>query len=381
MTGIELTGSPRLLAVDFHSHTRWSHDGRQSFTVARNREWHEAGGFHAAYVTDHYTWAGAEDGQETNGARAGDGLALLPGAELRLRGRYVNVLGAAERYAFALDSTGQHLNPDSITAASRRGGSLPTMLYTIPGPLEQVVAFTPVQPAGVVAIELNDGAPRGLEQIKGQRRRLLDLADSLNLAMVAGANLHGWGRTVAAWSLMDVAGWRDMTPAQLGAAIEETLHAKRREAVTVVERRNAVLRGVRPAARRDSAVAAVGALADAELGGAAVLAGLDRRDVLAGGPLQAASRRKRAAPRTPLARASGGEPCSRSICASASSTCSTCKDTTTSSFSRYCAHRFSLSQWRRLLVLVTAFTAGHTLSLALATRGSLRGRVPLGWSS
>ncbi len=236
MTGIDL-GDPDLLAVDFHSHTNHSHDGWEAFTAARNRAWHEAGGFDAAYVTDHYTWEGVDDALPANPARAGDRTVLLSGAELRLRDHHTNVLGDRSRYVFALDDTWHHLNGDSLSAAHQRGGRPPAMLYTIPGRLDGIVAFSQEFPAGVVGVELNDGAPRGLEQSREQRGEILALADSLNLAVVAGANLHGWGRTVAAWSVMRLPGWQGMTPDALGAAVEVALHRDRRDAVTVVERR------------------------------------------------------------------------------------------------------------------------------------------------
>lgn len=236
MTGMRLD-DPGLLAVDFHSHTNRSHDGWRLFTASRNRAWHEDAGFGAAYVTDHYTWAGVDDALPTNPDRAGDRTVLLSGAELRLRDRHTNVLGDRERYVFALDSTWHHLDPDSLAAAQARGGPTPTMLYTLPGPLDAIVALEPGSPAGVVGVELNDGAPRGLEQVRAERLAILALADSLNLAVVAGTNLHGWGRTAVAWSVMDLPGWRELTPAQLGDAIETILHRDRRSATTVVERR------------------------------------------------------------------------------------------------------------------------------------------------
>lgn len=239
MTGIDL-GDPGLLAVDFHSHTDRSHDGRRvlgAFTATRNREWHEAAGFHAAYVTDHYTWDGVDDALPANPAHAGARTVLLGGAELKLRDHHTNVLGARSRYDFALDGFGEHLNEDSLAAAYRRDGRAPTMLHTLPGPIDRIVAFAPERPAGVVGVELSDGAPRGLEQTKAERAAILALADSLDLAVVAGSNLHGWGRTAAAWSVMRIAGWREMTPTDLGAAIEAALHRDRRRAVSVVERR------------------------------------------------------------------------------------------------------------------------------------------------
>jgi hypothetical protein len=107
----------------------------------------------------------------------------------------------------------------------------------MPGGLEWVVPFTEDEPSGVVAIELNDASPRGLEQVKRERAQILALADSANLAVIGAANLHGWGRTVASWSVMEIPGWQEMTPEQIGEVIETDLHAKRRRAVTVVERR------------------------------------------------------------------------------------------------------------------------------------------------
>ena len=228
---------PELLAVDFHSHTNRSHDGWSRFTAARSRAWHEDGGFDAAYITDHYTWDGVDDAAPGNPDRAGERTVLLSGMEVRLRNRHINLLGDRERYVFALDSTWHHLDPDSVAAARERGAPPVTMLYTIPGPLDQVVPLGPGSPAGVVGIELSDGAPRGLEQVKAERAEILAIADGMDLAVVAGSNMHGWGRTAAAWSVMRVPGWRDMPPGELGRAIEEVLHRDRRRAATVVERR------------------------------------------------------------------------------------------------------------------------------------------------
>ena len=57
------------------------------------------------------------------------------------------------------------------------------------------------------------------------------------LALVAGSNNHGWGRTAVAWNVMHVRQWRALTPDSVGALIEMRIRAERDRAVQVVERR------------------------------------------------------------------------------------------------------------------------------------------------
>lgn len=236
MTGIRLADEDRL-AIDFHSHTRHSHDGWSLFTADRNRQWHEAGGFDVAYVTDHYTWAGFDVASLGNPGLVGERTTLLSGAEIRIHRRPTNILGDRHRYVAALDADSVYMSPDALGAAYREGGRPPTLLYTMPGGLQYVVPFTEELPSGMIGIELNDGSPRGLEQVRRERSDIIALADSMDLALLGGANLHGWGRTVASWSIMTIPGWQEMTPTEVGDAIEEVLHRDRRQAVQVLERR------------------------------------------------------------------------------------------------------------------------------------------------
>ena len=290
MVGIALDGPDRL-SVDFHSHTNHSHDGWSLFTAQRNRSWHEGGGFDVGYVTDHYTWQGVDDASLANPATVGERTVLLSGAEMRLRQRHTNLLGDRTRYAFAMDSTNHHLNPDSLSAAALRGMPAPTMIYTIPGPLDQIVPFTPETPAGVVAVELNDGAPRGLEQAKGERDRILQLADSMDLAVVAGANLHGWGRTVAAWSVLEIPGWTRASAAgagrpDRGAVAPGPAYRGHRGGAP-----HALLRGISHSPRPHTALARVGAPAHALAMGARFVVPLGRVAV-ADGPPECASMKR-----------------------------------------------------------------------------------------
>lgn len=238
MTGVDVRDQD-LVAIDFHSHTQYSHDGWSLFTPQRNRAWHEAGGFDVAYVTDHYTWRGYDEAAVDNPDTAGERTVLLEGAEIRIYRRPTNILGSRERYVFALDDDSVFMSPDSIAARyDPESGELPpTLFYTMPGNLIRVVPFSEAVPSGMIGIEINDGSPRGLEQVKGERAEILALADSMDLALIGAANLHGWGRTVASWSLMRIPDWQSMPPEAVGRRIEELLHQERRDAVQVVERR------------------------------------------------------------------------------------------------------------------------------------------------
>jgi len=223
-----------VLVFDVHSHTEHSHDSRENFSAADRREWHEAAGFDVAYISDHRTWQGYDDAAPSNPARAGEGTVLLPALEIKYLGKYASALGADWRYRSAAE--GNDLDPVELARVARESGVRPTLVFTIPEELDGVVPETP-DTLGFVALELSDASPRGLQQSRRDRAQLLRMADSLDLALVAATNNHGWGRTAAAWTLMQLPGWQRMTPRQLGAAIEEKLHRERRRASWVVERR------------------------------------------------------------------------------------------------------------------------------------------------
>jgi predicted metal-dependent phosphoesterase TrpH len=233
MAGLAVRDSTAIV-VDFHSHTAHSHDGRAGFGAEDNREWHASAGFDAVYVADHRTYQGYAEGAARNPGRAGDGTVLLPALEIKFANRYASVLGEAWRYRSAMD--GNHLIADSLYRATARGAPRPTLVLTIPGRIDSIPAATP-DSIGYVAVEVNDASPRGLEQSRQDRGQILRLADSLDLALVASSNNHGWGRTAAAWTVLRIPGWRAMPPQRLSRAIEATLHGDRREASHVVERR------------------------------------------------------------------------------------------------------------------------------------------------
>jgi hypothetical protein len=204
------------------------------------REWHRAGGFDVAYVTDHGTYAGAEEGARGNPPLAGGGPVLLSAVEAWSGGEHLNVIGTtvADSLFLTPDET---IDDAAIADAVADGRRAPVLIGTVPGFLDTLAVGVgggfPGRALGRVgAIELSDAAPRGFEQSDSTRARLLRIADSLDLAVVAGSDNHGWGRTAAAWSLVALPGWRALSPEALGRGIETRIRDQRRSAVRVVER-------------------------------------------------------------------------------------------------------------------------------------------------
>jgi hypothetical protein len=227
-----------VLAIDMHSHTKYSHDGRPGWTEDDVRAWHQAAGYDAAYITDHATFEGAERGIASNPRLAGEGTMILQGLEAFYKGEHVNVLGAGRRYQGLTTADLKTVDEQSLALASLLQATSPVLIETIPGKLDRVPAASDTAP-GVRAIEIVDGSPRGLTQGRRDRAHIVRIADSLDLALVAGSDNHGWGRTAPGWTLMRIPGWRGMTTDSLSPRIEEILRLGRRGATRVVERRAA----------------------------------------------------------------------------------------------------------------------------------------------
>lgn len=222
--------SPDEIVVDFHSHTRYSWDGRSGFSPEESRRWHRASGFDVAYVTDHSTFAGAEEAAVDNPARAGDGTVMLSGIEVRDRGNHLVVLGtdAADWRSYTAGDLHEHTFEREVEA---RGSARPVVLFTLPGNLKPEAAMS------IDGIELSDAAPRGLSQSDALRGQLIGLAGSQRKALVASSNNHGWASASPAWSVMEIHDWRSMTPAQLDIAIRRQLLRDGPNAVRVIDRR------------------------------------------------------------------------------------------------------------------------------------------------
>ena len=231
-----LDASTDVMAVDFHAHTKYSHDGRPDWTPEAVRQWHRDAGFDVAFITDHRTFEGARDAWANNPTAAGQGTVLLPAIEVVWKGEHVNVLDADRMYRGILNASLRDIDDRALTMGSILPGAEPVLIETLPGDLSKVQAAAGKGTAGVRAIEIVDGAPRGLGQTRAERARIIHLADSTNLALVAGSDNHGWGRTAAGWTLMFVPEWRSATPDVLSKAIANVLRQGGRKSTRVVVR-------------------------------------------------------------------------------------------------------------------------------------------------
>ena len=228
--------SPAILSVDFHAHTKYSHDGRWNWTPEDVRRWHRKSGFDAAYISDHRTFEGAREGWANNPIQSGTETVLLPAIEAVWQGEHVNILDADRMYRGILDAPLRDVDTEALRLASLVPGNEPVLIETIPGDLSRVPVAKGGGTPGVRAIEIVDGAPRGLAQGRRERARILDIADSANLALVAGSDHHGWGHTASAWTLMIMPGWRAAPPEELSRAIAATIRRGGRASTKVVER-------------------------------------------------------------------------------------------------------------------------------------------------
>lgn len=222
--------SPDEIVVDFHSHTRYSWDGRAAFSPEASRRWHQASGFDVAYITDHSTFAGAEEAALDNPAHAGDGTVMLSGIEVRDRGNHLVVLGTdgADWRSYTAGDLQEHIFQRD---AAERGSARPVVLFTLPGKLKGARGMS------FDGIELSDAAPRGLSQSDAESGTVSQLARDRNKSLVASSNNHGWASASPAWSVMQIPNWRAMTPAQLDIAIRKQILLGGLTSVRVIDRR------------------------------------------------------------------------------------------------------------------------------------------------
>lgn len=227
---------PEMLLLDFHSHTNVSHDGRKTFTAARNMEWHHAQGFSASFITDHnrteaadQAFALAEHDGPTTAYRS------LQGEEVSLYRSHWVTLGTEKR----IDNRPFDSDPANIPAffeeAHRQHdlviAALPEYWEHHWGPaLDDFVRW------GVDGFEIVNSVPRSLDFPPSYRAEIVERCRRENLIMTGASDNHGFGYATAAWNAMRLSGWRSMDSSTLQHAVLSELRRKRFEANRVLER-------------------------------------------------------------------------------------------------------------------------------------------------
>ena len=234
MASLESDNS-NVVRVDFHSHTDASHDGRMS--VEDNRAWHRQTGFNVAYISDHATVAGAERGIGRNPATAGEGVTLLQSIEVSWTGEHVSIPNAQRVYSGLLTQNMRDVDPDALRLGSIIPNREPVVIWNHPRDLARLKPSQGAGTPGIRAIEIVNGSPDNMDDVKPKRDAIIALARQHNLALVTGSDNHGWGRAAPGWTLVRIYNWRSMTPDALATQIEAMIRTTGVGATRVVERR------------------------------------------------------------------------------------------------------------------------------------------------
>ena len=230
-------GDANVIRVDFHSHTSSSHDGRSGFTAERNRAWHGAAGFDVAYIADHANVIAAEQGIAANPRQAAEGVTLLQSMEVTWTGEHVGLLNAQRVYKGLTTPNLRDVDEQALGLASFIAGREPVVVWHHPRGLNRLTIASGPGTPGIRAIEVINGSPDGMDDVRPQRSEIVTLAQQRNVALVSGSDNHGWGRAAPGWTIMLLFNWRSMMPAQVSTEIERAIRDGGVRATRVVERR------------------------------------------------------------------------------------------------------------------------------------------------
>lgn len=229
---------PDLIAVDFHSHTSRSWDGRKSFTPERNAAWHQRTGFDGGFVTDHNTAAGSSEAKSASlrdwslGRR---GYASFEGEEVSLKDSHIVVLGQKRPidsglYAHGIEDVRRFLREAGPLYGGLTVMSLPEYWKNHRGRLEELADW------GANGFEIVNGAPRGMDFPEEGRRRVVEICRRRNLFLAGASDNHGYGETACVWNVLRIPGWREMNPDLLQKAVTDALRREGFGAVRVIAR-------------------------------------------------------------------------------------------------------------------------------------------------
>ncbi len=228
--------NPAVLLVDFHSHSRVSHDGRPSFSAQDNMRWHEAQGYGASFITDHNKIDSSREAKEISRKNwPGKRYVSLEGEEISLQKTHLAVLGVHER----IDNRpydSDHAKIHKFIKDTRKKGmlviaSLPEYwFYHWGNGVQDFITW------GVDGFEVINSAPKALDFPPAMRSDILALCSTHNLFITGISDTHGYGYATAAWNAVLLPGWHDLDADTREKALLAKLKKDRFKAVQVLAR-------------------------------------------------------------------------------------------------------------------------------------------------
>jgi hypothetical protein len=189
---------PAAAVIDYHAHTRASHDGRWDWSTGRVAWWHARQGFTATYVTDHNQVFGGSDEAA---------IPLLPGVEWSLYRLHLLAIGPVReldraRYSGTLDGllgVFAELHAQGALAI----GSIPEYWSNHRENLDRFAI------EGIDGFEIVNCSPKAIALDSAARADVVRLAARHDLLVVGASDSHGWGMVTCVWNLT-VPGLRGM---------------------------------------------------------------------------------------------------------------------------------------------------------------------------
>ena len=149
------------------------------------------------------------------------------------------ILGAQRQYRGILTPNLRDVDVQALQLASLIPGREPVVIWNHPHRLGRLPTAQGPSTGGVRGIEISNGAPDSMDEVRRERAAIAAAAQQGNLTMTAGSDSHGWGRTAPNWTLMLIYGWRGLAGDALATQIETAIRKGGIGATRVVERRAA----------------------------------------------------------------------------------------------------------------------------------------------
>jgi hypothetical protein len=194
---------PDEIVVDFHSHTRVSHDVENTlmrgYDTEANRRWHARAGFDAVFITDH----NIASRQSGVGSHQSHTTVLCPGIEVSAWRAHIVLLGDSlpvdrSRYSSSLAGLLTLLRVSDTTYGALSVASLPEYQRNHWLRLDTLIM------AGLDGFEIVNAAPKANEITRSARDSVIRLARAHNRFVVGVSDSHGWGATSMVWNLVRI---------------------------------------------------------------------------------------------------------------------------------------------------------------------------------